>query len=405
LTLSLIALAVLALAIACGGNGRSSETNFSEFIDSRPINGSVGTSWNFPGDGSLWALVADADAIGVFEVLRVVDVTNIPPPPLEFQRPAVGLVYSTYRAKAEQWVKGAGPSEFLVTELGGVSPVHPELGPIFFNGDFLLESGRKYVLLLWEKSSESPGTGQYLSGAGGRGWFEVTDGLVHVLNHPLTQDLQEEFGGMPLADFVQVLRGYVANPPPSPTPRPAAAEIGPPPTTSLAVNSVGIDTDVKRTAANTATSLGSLNSCNTLTSGGSLTIDIAVDAVPPSDSATDTGGITGFQFSLLYDASVVKVTASDAEMLLAANPGSSLVSLGDATPDTDGSFLVAVSDFGSSTTPESGSGVLARITLQGVAPGVSQLTLTDLAIADVSTARYGINSTPAAEVAVDAPCP
>ena len=101
----------------------------------------------------------------------------------------------------------------------------------------------------------------------------------------------------------------------------------------------------------------------------------------------------------------IYVAASNHDMLLAANPGSSLVSLGDSTPHADGSFLVAVTDFGLSTTPESGSGVLARITLQGVGPGVSELTLTSVAIADASNARYGIDSTVAAEVAVDALCP
>ena len=374
-----------------------------EFIDSNLIEGTapVDALTSFPGDGSLAAFVAYADAVVVGEVTEVTDVviSTSPAPPNWPVSEVDNPPWTTYRVRVDQWLKGSEGAEILVGQSGGMTPY----GPYFFDGDFLLEPGRKYVLILVDRHPLQPGPGKFAAGVTGRSGFEVTDGSVHVLNHPIAQELQTQFGGMPLQEFVGVLRGYVANPPPPPTPRPTPAEIGPPPTTSLVVNSVGIDTDIKRTAANTATSLGSLKRCNTLTSGGSLTIDIAADGVPLVGDAG--GGIIAFQFVLHYDPAKVKVSASNHDMLLAANAGSSLVSLGDATPDADGSFLVAVTDFGLSTTPESGSGVLARITLEGVAPGVSSLTLTDVAIADVSNARYGINSTPAAEVAVDAGCP
>ncbi len=182
--------------------------------------------------------------------------------------------------------------------------------------------------------------------------------------------------------------------PPTPTPRPT---VNLPP-----IASVAIDTDAARGAANSATSLGPLDACAALSKPGTVTIDVTVDAVPPV-LASD-GGIAGFQFLLHYDPSVVKVAGSDYNMLLTANSGSSPVSLGDSTPDADGSFMVAVGDLGQST-PESGPGVLARITLQGVSKGVSPLTLTDVLIVDSSGNSYAIGSVEGAQVVVDGACP
>lgn len=377
-----------------------------EFIDSRPIGGG-GTAWiSIP--GGLPGVVGRADAVVLAEITDVVDTIErpMPAPPNYPVAEVEDHPVTIYSASVEQWVKGSGPGSILITQFGGVTAS----GPRFTDGDFLLQPGRAYVVSLMDKDKleDVPGPGGYVKMGLGLGAFEVTDGFVHVLNNPLTKDLQEEFGGMPVADFLDIVRDFVANPPPSPTPLPAGA---PEPThafllgrTAPVIAALAIDTEINGASPNSATSLGSRRACNTIAHGDALTVDITADAVL-AVSGTG-GGISGFQFTLVYDPGILKVAASNHNMLLAANAGSSLFSLGDAVPDDDGRFLVAVGDFGESTTPESGSGVLARITLEAVGRGASALTLSDVTVIGApSSPPYTIGRVLAAHVAVDAPCP
>jgi hypothetical protein len=123
------------------------------------------------------------------------------------------------------------------------------------------------------------------------------------------------------------------------------------------VNLVAIDMDI---TGNTATSIGSIQSCATMGVEATLTIDVIVDAVDPADP------IQGFQFYLLYDKTRLKVTGLNNLMLLHAGGETVPIDLSDpatpTTPDTDGSLLVGFADFGS--IGEIGAGVLSRITLQ-----------------------------------------
>ena len=107
--------------------------------------------------------------------------------------------------------------------------------------------------------------------------------------------------------------------------------------------------------------------------GSSITIDIAAQGVvphdtngTPADPSDDRGGILGYQFNLTYDHTVMTVTAvtldSNSVNLIVANPGSALFVGGGVLPDGDGSYDSTVLDTGPGT-PESGSGVLERITL------------------------------------------
>ncbi len=187
-------------------------------------------------------------------------------------------------------------------------------------------------------------------------------------------------------------------PPPESTPGSTDSSISSP----LSVASVAIDMDINNSPANTATSLGSLESCGTLNSGASLTIDVVIRGIPPGGGAS--GGLLSFQFSLLYDAAKVAVAWVDPRMLVAANVGSSIPSFGDQAPDSDGDLLVAALDT-SQSAPESGDGVLARLTLQGVAAGISSLILADVLIVDAANNLYAIGAVHGAQVAVDSSCP
>jgi hypothetical protein len=145
---------------------------------------------------------------------------------------------------------------------------------------------------------------------------------------------------------------------------------------------VGIDAIPGATPANTATSLGSIDSCRVVNNGDTFTVDFYVQNIPGP-------GIEGLQGSLHYTSTKLKVTASSTSFMLAAGAGSSVTDLTnpstDALPDTDGTFTPIAADFGSGAShSETGSGVLVRVTLQAIANGAASLTLTDVKLADPS---------------------
>ena len=110
------------------------------------------------------------------------------------------------------------------------------------------------------------------------------------------------------------------------------------------VDFVGIDMEVGATPANTATSLGSVETCNDLTSlaiDGTLSIDVTVDSIDPADASK------GFQFALGYDPAVVKVTAKNNLLLMASGGGTIPIDFSEGVPDTDGTFAVALTTAGS----------------------------------------------------------
>jgi hypothetical protein len=181
-----------------------------------------------------------------------------------------------------------------------------------------------------------------------------------------------------------------------------------------AVVTVGIDADPTGTPANTATTLGSIESCRSVTNGATFTVDFWVkDITSP--------GIEGFQGDLGYDQARLNVTAYNVSLMLAANSGSQVqdftrTGIGDPDhlPDADGKFTPVAYDFG--TAPghsETGSGVLARITLHAVANGTSPLTLTKVKLSDPSGNAIGdtngdfIFDGPIfnAEIRIGEPCP
>jgi hypothetical protein len=185
-----------------------------EFLDSRPI---AGQGDGFGAKFSLPQAVERADAIVIVHDLQVADEADL----TSVIRDESGQVVhetlispiTTYVANVEQWIKGAGGGHIMIAWWGGVKAG----GLRFTDGGFLPQPGRRYLLLLSRKTPDLPGPGEFeTTGAAG---YEVTDGLVHVVNHSLWQDLQDAYGGMPEADFVQVLNGFInATPSPAATP-------------------------------------------------------------------------------------------------------------------------------------------------------------------------------------------
>lgn len=126
-----------------------------------------------------------------------------------------------------------------------------------------------------------------------------------------------------------------------------------------------IDMDV---TGNDATTVGTVEQCARIDVNGvqdadetdidTVTFDVVAINIPSIAPMIAVG------FSILYPEDVLTIQSANSEFLLLVNEGSSLFDVTDPTPDTDGNdmFRVDLLDVGEGE-PESGSGVLARLTI------------------------------------------
>jgi hypothetical protein len=117
-----------------------------------------------------------------------------------------------------------------------------------------------------------------------------------------------------------------------------------------------IDMDPSATPGNTATSVGSTETCasvnenNTLDADedsiDTLAIDITAQGVPPY--IFPNGGIIAFVYKLNYSEANLTVQTENANFLLDVNPSTGLIVFSDLLPDTnnDGFWNGAVADGG-----------------------------------------------------------
>jgi len=197
----------------------------------------------------------------------------------------------------------------------------------------------------------------------------------------------------------------------------------------------GMDTmaiDVLTDPSNTSSTVGTIDKCARINKNGTqdaaigedfidgIFIDVVGQNIPPVDNkgtstpADDTGGIIGYGYTLNYQAA--QFTLSDQEYttdtvnIVASNPGSSLFSTpppSEPLPDdnVNNRWESAVIDMAAQETsaPESGSGVLDRlsITAEGTAvAGQYLLNLSDHFHVDASGNGFGPHSTGLANIAV-----
>jgi len=123
--------------------------------------------------------------------------------------------------------------------------------------------------------------------------------------------------------------------------------------------SIGMDANP---AESTATSLGPIDSCVSVSTGDTFDVDIFVK---------DVTDLLAWEVYFTYDSSIVNIVDHDVEMFQAANEGSNVLDLSEALPDLDALYLLAAADLADPEAPDSGSGVLARLTLKAVGPGIS----------------------------------
>ena len=117
---------------------------------------------------------------------------------------------------------------------------------------------------------------------------------------------------------------------------------------------------------NTATSLGPADECVAVRSGDSVQVDVVV---------TDVTDLLGWEAYAIYDGSVLKLTDRDVKLFLAANAGSNVFDASDAPANANGRYHVGGADIADPPVPDSGSGVLARLTFDALSSGVSLISL------------------------------
>jgi hypothetical protein len=138
------------------------------------------------------------------------------------------------------------------------------------------------------------------------------------------------------------------------------------------VTAIGIDASP---VGNTATSLGEIDACTAVSQGDSLQVDLFVQ------NAED---LLAWEAYLFFDSELLTVTGRDVQFFQAAGEGSSVFDASESVPDDDGRYRVGGADIADPPSPESGSGVLARLSLRALAPGTATLSIAPVQI-DIGT--------------------
>ncbi len=134
-------------------------------------------------------------------------------------------------------------------------------------------------------------------------------------------------------------------------------------------------------AGNTATSAGSVQACASAQNGDSFIVDIVISNVQDLLAA---------ELAVTYNPDVLEVTGRDVEQFQAASAGSQVLDLSDKVPDDDGRYEIQSVDTADPLAPDSGSGILASVTLRAKAEGVSGISIAPVDLDGNGTPDRGI---------------
>jgi hypothetical protein len=134
------------------------------------------------------------------------------------------------------------------------------------------------------------------------------------------------------------------------------------PTAGQGPITLGIDANAE---GNGPLTLSTIDSCVSVSRGDVFDIDIYIQNVEE---------LLAWEIYLEFDPAVLEVAGRDVEMFLAGNPGSSVLDVSGRVPDP-GLHQVAAADTSDPPTPDSGSGVLFRLSLRAIGSGTSDIEL------------------------------
>jgi cell division septation protein DedD len=147
--------------------------------------------------------------------------------------------------------------------------------------------------------------------------------------------------------------------------------------TAQDIVSIGVDADP---TGNTATSLGTIDSCRSVSTGDTFQVDVFV---------ADVTDLLAWETYFTYDMSVVNIASRDVMLFQAANAGSQVFDVSEGLPDIDSWYRIAAADLAQPPAPDSGSGVLARLTLEAIGPGISPASLSPIDVNNDGTIDLG----------------
>jgi len=130
--------------------------------------------------------------------------------------------------------------------------------------------------------------------------------------------------------------------------------------------SIGVDADAR---GNTATSLGTIDPCVSVRKGDTFEVDVFI---------TDVTDLLAWEAYFSFDGSVVNVINRNVKLFQAANANSDVFDASESLPSSGGLYRLGAIDFGQPPSPDSGSGVLARLTLEAMGAGISPAILITL---------------------------
>lgn len=162
-------------------------------------------------------------------------------------------------------------------------------------------------------------------------------------------------------------------PTPSPSPNGSAsptATLGPsgsPATTPVGVpagnTALAVDAD---TTGNDATHVGTYDSCGRAEPNETFQVDVVIQGV---------SNLLAWSAPITYDPKVLEVEDRNVKLFQAANAGSQVFDASNQTPNGTGTYVSSAFDAADPASPDSGDGVLVRLTLKAIGSGTSQLSL------------------------------
>jgi len=124
----------------------------------------------------------------------------------------------------------------------------------------------------------------------------------------------------------------------------------------------------------------SVPSCTTVSAGDTFTVSVFVSHLED---------LLAWEVYFAFDRDILEVTGRDVRLLLAENDGSNVLDFSDPVPNVKGLYGLRAADLGSAGSAESGSGLLATVTLAAKKRGVSPATIARLDFSGDGNADLG----------------
>jgi len=168
-------------------------------------------------------------------------------------------------------------------------------------------------------------------------------------------------------------------------------------------------------AGNEATSVERTENCFAVSTDETFDVDVIIQGVEE---------LLAWEIYIDYDPSLLEVVGRRVDLFQGANEGSDVFDVSDEVPGTKSPFRLAAADISDPPTPDTGSGVLGRMTFRAKAPGVSTIGFSSIdidedglldraaflrnvagdPIADTDGDTFFDGATAGAQIAVDEPC-